>query len=270
MTLVLAGVLRAGVVAACVIAPLPASAVEIAPHRAIYTMTLDHATTASGVVGASGTMLFQWADVCDGWVIEQRYRLRMQYQEQDDVELLISFVTWESKDGTRYRFNVKKLRDGEPDEDVRGEATVRRSGTDAPPDQARFSKPEATEIALPPDSLFPTAHTLSVIDAARKGAAFLAKTVFDGGTVDGAFAVSAGIGREHPGDPTADQELLRQRWWPVRLAFFPPDSSAPEPDYELGMDLQENGVARNMMLDYGGFVVRAALAEIEPLPRQGC
>ncbi len=247
--------------------PVSAIAVDVEPHRAVYKMTLERAQSASGVVGAGGTMLYQWADSCDGWTIEQRYKLRMQYSEQEDAELSISFVTWESKDGTRYRFNVRKLKDGETTEELRGDARLDKPGGSG---EAKFVRPEATTIALPAGTLFPTAHTLALIEAASAGAAFLSKQVFDGGTVEGPFEVTGGIGSEHPADAGAQNPMLRKRWWPIRLAFFPADSPGPQPDYELGMDLQDNGIARELILDYGNFVVRAKLESIETMPKPHC
>lgn len=247
--------------------PLPAGAIDIEPHRAVYKMTLERAQSASGVVGAGGTMLYQWADSCDGWTIEQRYKLRMQYSEQDDAELSISFVTWEAKDGTRYRFNVRKLKDGDTTEELRGDAHL---GAGGKPGEAKFVRPETTTIDLAAGTLFPTAHTLALIQAAQAGATFLSKNVFDGGTVEGPFEVTGGIGNEHKAEPSEKNPLLRSRWWPIRLAFFPADSQNPQPDYELGMDLQDNGIARELTLDYGNFVVRAKLESLEPMPKPHC
>jgi hypothetical protein len=260
---------RGGAVVVVLTAALPwsATAVDVAPHRAIYKMSLERAQSASGVIGAGGTMLYTWADSCDGWTIEQRYKLRMQYAEQDDAELSISFVTWEAKDGTRYRFNVRKLKDGEPTEELRGDARLAPGGSAG---EAKFVRPESTTIALGKATLFPTAHTLALIEAAAAGATFLSKNVFDGGTVEGPFEVTGGIGTEHTAEPAAENPLLRNRWWPIRLAFFPADSKSPQPDYELGMDLQDNGVARELTLDYGNFVVRAKLESIEPMPKPHC
>jgi hypothetical protein len=56
----------------------------------------------------------------------------------------------------------------------------------------------------------------------------------------------------------------------VRLAFFPPDASADKPEYELGMRLLDNGVSRDMVLDYSDFAIKAKLDEIEALPKPSC
>src|SRR5947209_3282393 len=115
--------------AALAVLAIPAAgAAEIVPHRALYTMSLGRATGDAGVTGASGTMAYQWGEACDGWTVEQRYRLKMGYSEQADVDIASNFVTWESKDGLRYRFNQKETRNGEGGEGVHGEAHLDRAG----------------------------------------------------------------------------------------------------------------------------------------------
>src|SRR5450755_3007473 len=44
-------------------------AVDIAPHRALYNMTLGGAKQNSGVVAARGSMVFEWGETCDGWTV---------------------------------------------------------------------------------------------------------------------------------------------------------------------------------------------------------
>src|SRR6266852_6762075 len=109
-----------------------AAAVEIAPHRALYSMTLGTAKPNSGVVAARGSMVFEWGETCDGWTVEQRYKLRLRYGEASagggagdgEIEISSNFVTWESKDGLRYRVYQKKLKNGELDGETRGEARL--------------------------------------------------------------------------------------------------------------------------------------------------
>ncbi len=251
--------------AAALLAAAPGYAIDIQPHRATYRMSLMRAGSASGVVGAGGSMSFSWTDTCDGWAVEQRYTLHMEYAEQDDTDVTISFATLESKDGSRYRFNVRKQHEGDSTEILRGEARMRRQSG-----EARFTKPNATTLPLPVDTLFPSGHTVRLIEAAIAGKSFLSEKVFDGGTVEGAYTVTGGIGRPQAAAADEKNPLLKKRWWPVRLAFFPPDGDSPLPDYELGMELGENGIARAMVLDYGNFVIRARLETLEALPRSTC
>ncbi len=257
--------------AVCAVAILAASAgaAEIAPHRALYLMTLGSARNNSGVVDARGTMDYEWGETCDGWTIEQRYRLKMRYAETPDVDIISSFVTWESKDGLRYRFNQKQTRNGEVDQEIRGEARLDGPGRGG---VAEFSKPKLQTLKLEPSVMFPSAHTMLLIDAAHEGENFISRLVFDGATDENAVQVSAAIGVKLTSDPVAAARnpLLQRPGWRIRLAFFPVDANAEKPDYELGMRLLDNGVSQDMVIDYGEYSIRAKLDDIEPLAKPNC
>jgi len=152
----------------------PASAVDIAPHRALYDLTLDNAKVSSGVAGASGGMYYEWGETCDGWTVEQRFRLRLLYAEEGSVDVNSTLVTWESKDGLRYRFNEKRVRNGSVEDDIHGEAHL--NGKDKG-GVADFEKPDPTTMTLAPGVLFPTAHTLALIENALAGEQFLSRKV---------------------------------------------------------------------------------------------
>jgi EipB-like len=249
--------------------PQAIPAAQIAPHRALYTMTLGSTLADSGVVGATGAMDYEWGETCDGWTIEQRYRLKMHYAESRDVDVTSTFVTWESKDGLRYRFNQRETRNGEVDQEIRGEAKLDGPGKGG---VAIFTRPEPQTLKLAPRVLFPSAHTILLIDKAKAGETFVTRQVFDGATEENAVQVSAVIGTKVSADPVAAKlsPLLERPGWHVRLAFFPVDAKAEEPDYELGMDLLDNGVSRNMVIDYGDYSIRAKLDDIESLGKPSC
>lgn len=245
------------------------AAVEVAPHRAVYTLSLKKADAASGIAGADGKLEFIWADACELWTVEQRYALRLTYSDggQDsDSDVAISFVTSEAKDGRHYRYFVRKDRGAEDDEEFRGDARLDNKGSG----EAHFTKPQDTVVKLPTGTVFPSRHTIDVLTAAMAGETFLSRLVFDGGAVEASQLVTAAIGAPHPANADETNPLLRGRWWTTRLAFFTPSDNETKPDYELGMDLQENGVARAMTLDYGSFVVRATLDSLEKLPKPRC
>ena len=300
---VLASVCLAGGAAGAVeTASAPSGGVQIAAHRALYTMTLAHAKTDSGVTGAQGEMGYQWGETCDGWTVEQRYRLTINYAESQDVAIDSNFVTWESKDGLRYRFNQKETRNGTVDEEIRGSAQLDGPGKGG---TVTFEKPQPQTMKLPPGALFPSAHTMLLIEKAKAGADFVARQVFDGATVEGAVLVSAVIGKKiEPGpaaqydpkadpksaadvkgadpnassggktaagaDPSLSDPVLQRPGWRIRLAFFPSDPNTETPDYELGMLLLDNGISRDMQIDYGDYTINAKLAKIEPLGKPHC
>jgi len=262
-------VLLAGLLIAGVLFAGSAAAADIAAHRALYTITLSRASTDAGVTGATGTMSYQWGETCDGWTVEQRYRLKMGYSESPDVTIASNFITWEAKDGLRYRFQQKETRSGGEDEEVRGEAKLEgpdKGGT------ADFDKPTDKDVKLPAGVLFPSAHTIELINRAVAGDNFMSKQVFDGATAEAAVLVSAVIAAKVEPDPELAKKspLLNRPGWRVRLAFFPADQKAEKPEYELSMVLLDNGISRDMVIDYGDYAIRAKLDDIEPLPKPGC
>jgi hypothetical protein len=120
--------------------------------------------------------------------------------------------------------------------------------------------------------LFPSAHTILLIDKAHEGENFVSRQVFDGATDENAVQISAAIGVKITADPAAVKlaPLLQRPGWRVRLAFFPADTAVERPDYELGMRLLDNGVSQDMVIDYGEYAIRAKLDDIEPLSRPNC
>jgi hypothetical protein len=264
----------AAVLACVAFSPALAAGVNIAPHQALYSLSLESAKSSSGVVAASGAMFYKWGEACDGWTVEQRFRLRIAYAEEDGVDISSSLVTWESMDGLKYRFNERRMRNGQLDEELRGEAHLDGPGQGG---VAEFTKPETATITLAPGVLFPTAHTLFLIGRAQADEQFVARNVFDGSEVENAGEVSAVIGSAlKPAGGKApkpfNSPLLQRPSWQIRLAFFPADAKADqtEPDYELSMRLLDNGVSQDMKLDYGDYIIRAKLDEIESLPKPGC
>src|SRR5262245_6579241 len=125
------------------IAGAPASAFEIVPHRAIYDLSFAGGQGNSQVVDATGAMGFAWEDACDGWSVTQRTAMSFSYQSGETVNLGWNLVTWESKDGLRYRFFIRNLENGEVKEEYRGEAHLEGPGQAGVAD---YTVPEGRKI----------------------------------------------------------------------------------------------------------------------------
>src|SRR5215813_6481008 len=88
------------------------AAAQVAPHRAAYELTLDRASSASDVVDVTGTMDFEWADSCNGWTVKQKSLMTVGYSTGESAELGWNLLSWEAKDGLKYRFLVRDLQNG--------------------------------------------------------------------------------------------------------------------------------------------------------------
>jgi hypothetical protein len=248
------------------LAAVPASAQTIAPHRAAYSLSLGAAR--GDVVGIEGVLAMDWSEVCEGWTIAQRLRFRMSESDGNAVDTEIVFSSFETHDGTSYRFSLRTTRDGELVEELRGRATL-------DPDKggsAEFSVPE-TKMDLPPGTLFPTAHALLLLNLAAGGEKQVSRAVFDGATLDGALDVSALIGNLLPpqdGATNIAPALGSRPSWRVRMAYFNADDQSGIPIYETSMRMLDNGVAADYAFEYPEFTMNAKLERLEPLPRPRC
>jgi hypothetical protein len=250
--------------------PASAAAVELAPSRIVYTTTLSKAKPGGDVVDASGTMTLASGETCDAWTTEEHDKLTVQYAE-GAVTMDTSSVDWEAKDGLRFRFAQHATRNGKADDDISGEARLEGPGQGGTVD---FTRPSAKTLPLASGVLFPVAHTIRLIERAAAGDAFLAAKVLDGEDGQNAGDVSAVIGSPQDAATGAAAEavkspLLERPSWRVHLAFFPADAS-DTPKFQVDMRLLDNGVTRDMVLDYGDFAIKATLKEIEALPKPRC
>ena len=126
-------------------------------------------------------------------------------------------------------------------------------------------------MALPEDTVFPVTHTVQLLERARAGGRFLQSTLFIGGEEEDAlYRVSGVIGnRKVESDPGLGA-LGEEGYWPVRLAYFDPASLESRPEYEIELDLQDNGVIRSYLVDYGDFSMAGSLQTIEALQEPDC
>jgi hypothetical protein len=226
-------------------------------------MSLGTVRSGGNTVDVRGAMYLELAETCDGWTVSQRVRMTLYATQGGEIDTDSNFSSWESQDGKSYRFTVRNLRNGKVAEEFRGDANLEGPGRSG---KATFTA--GATFDLPKGTLFPTEHMVKLIAEAQKGSSRLSRIIFDGATLDGPLEVNAIIGS--PIKPSGDDRLTDRASWPVRMAFFPIQSQQAEPDYEVEVRLNDNGVSNRVLLDYGDFTVNAALEKIEPLPKPKC
>ena len=264
---------RVALLAALAFAALTAAAdaAQFVPYRALYDMTLNSATRDSAVANVTGQIDEEWNETCDGWTMQQRTALEVAIGGEASVRLLSNVTTWESRNGLIYRFNVRNRSSDSEEERIEGMARLAGPGKAG---TAKFEQPEARSMKLPAGTIFPTAHTNAVLEAAKDAPTALTRVVFDGLSGDGLFDVSAILGRAAASDaaPSAKvrKVLAGLRAWPAQIAFFRHGSHDAEPDHEVGLKLYENGVTDEMILDFGPFTARATIKALELSPRPAC
>jgi hypothetical protein len=248
-------------------AGLPAPVAPPAPlaaHHALYALTLDNGRDGD-IVSATGSMGYEVIDACDGWAVRQRLDMTVTNSDGQDIHMVSDYATWESKDGLKLRFHMKQMTDSAVTSQTDGDANLQRRGGQG---EVHYTMPKDTTVPLPAGTLFPMAHTEAIIAAAREGKKFLALPLFDGTDENGPEDSSIAI---------LDWKQPFATKWPllsslpstrVRLAFFDRKPDTVTPNYQVGMRYWENGVADDMQMDFGDFVMNAKMTEFAPQPHK--
>lgn len=237
-------------------------------HRAFYGLSVARLDPRNYRQGVAGGLSLEFVNACDAYVLNQRFVIET---STEDGPVLNDMVlnSWESHDGREFRFKLKDEVNGDLEQQLDGEAKLAGEGRS----EVRFTLPPDTELALPDGTMFPTEHTIRLLALARAGANWLHAPVYDGSSADSYIEVGGFIGGElgpEPGERPVLKPLKGQRSWHIRLAYFTSGKSQDTPDYEIGYRLYENGIADDIVFDYGDYAIRASLQKLEIRPRDGC
>ena len=254
------------------VAATTAPAGEFSAHRALYNLSLVQARSGSGISGVTGKMAVEWNNSCTGWAFQYRSVIDVSFDEGAPVRLVSNAASWESRDGRDYRFDVRHKTNGKEMEHIEGVAKL-ADATGA--GRTLFTHPKPLKIDLPAGTLFPVAHSLAIMRAAKNGKTpkFVSRTVFDGMDLKGLYQVNAVIAaakRSQTAIPDNNDVMKGMPSWSVSLAYFTMNSDKSVPDHEIKMRLFANGVADDLIMDFEEFVVRARLNQIELLADPAC
>ncbi|MEO3385921.1 cell envelope integrity EipB family protein [Mesorhizobium sp. CAU 1741] len=241
---------------------VPASANSLLPHRAVYDLALDDASDRSGITGISGRMVYEFnGSSCEGYTVT--FRFVTQIQTSDVARLTDQqTTTFEGGDGETFSFVTRSFVDDQLSKELRGNARLEPDET-----LVDIEEPERQEISLEATQ-FPTQHLLELLDKARAGETFYETTLFDGSEdADKVMTTSVVIGR--PSTPTANDAeaeaigpLKQDRYWPVDVAYFDLTTGEETPTYRISFKLHENGVTRDLVMDYGDFSMSGTLVDL--------
>jgi hypothetical protein len=249
---------------------------KLVAHRAIYEMTLDDARTASGITGIDGRMVFEFTgSECDGYSLNMRMVTQMtDSQGQTNLTDLRS-STWEQGDGQKFRFQSTQYLN-----DKLGDVTMGRAVRETPNEavKVKLSQPAHAELDLAGPVLFPTQHSLALIEAARAGRALFQARIYDGSEKGRkVYETTAFIGTMvAPGADAKLETVAKDKGlgdlasWPVSMGYFEPKAGDLTPSYQIDFRLYENGVSRDLLIDYGDFSIHGTLTALEYLKAPEC
>lgn len=246
----------------------------IAPHRAIYDFQLDSVSHEMAISGMTGRMVYELTgSVCQGYTTRFRFISRIHIEDMP-VRLTDQQTTsYETGDSRTFHFSVTDQVGQEVAHRTEGTAERIRDGI-----IVKLKKPKEEEYKLATVE-FPVMQLKNIIRHAKAGRHFYYTTVFDGtDKADKVIKESVVIGEKML--PLSDAEskkigkLNEEKTWPVTISYFDDvEKKDGLPVYRTSFLLYENGVMRDLRVDYGTFAVRAKLnslkfLEVEKNPNQ--
>jgi hypothetical protein len=237
----------------------------LAPHRAVYDLALDKASDRSGITGITGRMVYEFnGSSCEGYTVTFRFVTRINTADTTRMTDQQT-TTFEDAEGKSFSFVSKSYVDQSLDKEVRGTATREPTGV-----KVELEKPEEQSVDVGATQ-FPTQHLIDLIDKADTGDTFYETSLFDGSEdANRAMTTTVVIGKKAEGnkdDPEAPAlaNLEKERVWPVDIAYFDESKHGGEelPEYRISFKLHENGITRDLMMDYGEFSMTGRLVNLK-------
>lgn len=250
----------------------------LAPHRAIYELTLATTRGGTGVSSVLGRMAYDLTgSACEGYTQNMRFVTRMTNQNGNTVVTDLRSTTWEDARGKRFRFDSSQYRDDKATDSTVGDAARPGTSEDI---KVELTKPAKKNISIPSRVYFPVQHTIALLDAARATKSSFRADLYDGSEKgEKVYDTVAAIGRTHA--PGSNRQLASVKnadrldglkGWPISIAYFEPGAGKEDalPVYELSFLMFENGVSRKLYIDYGEFALQGDLTEITFHPPSKC
>ena len=260
-------------------APLAAPALAVPmlqAHRAVYDLSLDKATDRSGITGITGRMVYEFnGSPCDGYTVN--FRFVTQIATSDTTRLSDQqTTTYEDAKGKTFSFVTKSFVDQQLDKEVKGTAVRKDNGV-----EVDLDKPQKNVVQLAATQ-FPTQHLVELIGKAEKGERFYETSLFDGSEdANKVMTTTVVVGKKteaEKGDPElpALAKLAKDKYWPVDIAYFDlsdKESGEEVPAYRISFKLHENGLTRDLVMDYGDFSMTGKLVNLalfDNAPKKAC
>lgn len=252
-----------------------AEAATVAPHRAIYDLTLLRATESASLQSAAGKLAFEVdGSTCDGYTVN--FRMATRYRQDDgDSTLIDTFsTTFENGAATELRHQSKESVNGK----VRGNDRIKvnRTTPDAEGTGEISSKP-GESFAVPAGAAMPMQHQLKLMALGAAGGGRDSSIVFDGSDGAKSFRAISFVGRQKAAgsnagdaDNAAAKALKGVASWPMTISYYSLEGNAETPEYQVSFDMYENGVATGLVLDYGDFALTGKLSDLKLLDATGC
>ena len=207
----------------CLAAFKPAVAADmlvLAPHRAVYDLTLSKSRGKRPIQMVRGRILYDFSgSACEGYALQFRQVSEIDNGEGKQALSDLRAATWEDGQGKSFRFNSENKIDNRVADTVNGSAERNTAGV-----AVKLTKPKTGIFDLDAKTAFPTEQIKRIIEAAEAGKSLLELPVYDGSeTGDKVFQTLSVIGKV-----IAPGEKIRTMR-PPATPHWPDSSAGPSP-----------------------------------------
>jgi len=251
------------------------AAPSIRAHEATYVMTqvrqYSQQSRDSFLIRADGVLKYRFEKTCEGWLVDHQNVLLMKTQDNHQIQVLSSYTSLESFDGSSLQFRGQEERTTNDQAPVL--ETIKGWAKRTPDHVAvTFTAPQSLSFQLPGDTAFPTSHLLEALERASEAAYVFGGPYFDGSDVNNQFKADTVVIPSQPmAAMTFDQTVLEEApTWMLNLSFYPLNDPSSVPSLEIGARYRKDGVALQLRQDFGDLVVEGALKKFTYLPEPRC
>jgi hypothetical protein len=257
--------------------PAPgAAAIEFIPHRAVYDLTLAKSRGKSSMAAVRGRILYDFTgSSCEGYALQFRQVSELDSGEGKVVLSDLRASTWEDGAAKTFRFHSENFLNQRLTEAVDG---IAERGKDQVTVDLR--KPSDHQMKIDVDVVFPTEHMRRIVEAARAGKTILELPAYDGSDNGRkVYNTLTVIGRPITPEKvpstdavSAEKALAGLQRWPVTISYFEKGAKPGEqtPVYAIGFEVYENGVSRELLLDYNDFAITGKMTTLEIKTAKPC
>lgn len=246
----------------------------VVPHRAVYDLDLKSARKRSGVKDLTGRMVMEiTGSACEGWSVNFRIVFDLQLPRGKKRLIDSRSTSWESGDGRTMTYFEREFIDNRPHQVTRLTASLKSL-------KVTQKLPKKLSFDIPDGAMFPITHQLHLIDTARAGKLRDKSIVYDGSDHENIHQAITFIGKMRTNNkPFAllkgdgGKELLaNKRAWPVSVSYFElrGKDQKDTPSQQVSFLMYENGVAGDLVIDYGDFAMKGKLTYLDKLPVSKC
>ena len=248
--------------------------VGLATYRAIHDLILDPSKDAPDLSTMQGRLVTEFSgSACAGYATTTRFVTEVEDGEGERQVTDSRSKTFESADG-RFDFDNKTYDDGEVSETAVGSA---QRAPDAV--SVKLTEPGHKTLTLATDIVFPTEQIVRIISVAREGKHFASFSAYDGldnGDTVQLTTTVIGTGTTEVGDVGKETAIVKAGYggvlhWPVTISYFDEGKGADQaPVYAMSAILYENGIMRQLRLNYGKFTLVGTMVQLDVLPEKRC